>query len=314
MSIQFLLKNNCNSSLTLILFSSMKFHLLLSLLLLSRICLSDVHTFAIIGDAGVWNQTTKDIRNSIQKSNIKNLILPGDNIYDLELNYEDIWNKWSTHGFEFSVVAIGNHTKGYNEEMLYFKLPSEFYTKVMGPIRFIVLNSDNVDTAQEQASYLNQQLALAKEQFIFVVYHHPPFTLRHSWQERRNFHLTTRPILKKYNSKITALIVGHDHVASAVEFNTIPVIVAGAVWESFKIPPINYREQDFIAKTLWTSQGGFYWVRLDADTEKNQAWINFVEVTDSKKKVRCSIKIAPRPMIVSDNCYSKTRRDLLQHF
>ena len=41
--------------------------------------------FAVIGDAGYWN-STPSVKNSIISSGVKNLILPGDNLYDTPKN------------------------------------------------------------------------------------------------------------------------------------------------------------------------------------------------------------------------------------
>lgn len=265
------------------------------------------YTFGVLGDAGVWNSTTRNVRASLIHSKVSELILPGDNIYETSLTYHQIWNHWAHAGFHFPLVAIGNHHRSYHEEMEYFKMPSEFYAKVIGPARFIVLNSDNVQTSQEQANFLEAQLQEAQELFVFIVFHHPPFSLRHSWEERKSFHLATRPVLNKFTKKITSILVGHDHIASLVEFNSIPVIVSGAVWESFKIPGINYEQGDIRAKTLWTSKGQFFWTRLDINAERKEVWINFVEVLGQKSKVRCSTKIFPRPILVKDNCHLKIK-------
>ncbi len=278
----------------------MKNLILLTLMLIPFSVSSEVATFGIIGDAGHWNAHSKSVRDSLLVDKVFDLILPGDNIYDLNLNYHDVWSNWTEKGFRFPVVAIGNHTKGYTKEMAYFSMAHEYYSKRTRDVHFIVLNSDNNLTANEQASFLRSELEASADKFIFVVFHHPPFTLRHQWQEKKEFQLAVRPVLMEYKDKITALIVGHDHIASLVQMDTLPVVVSGAVFESFHIPRINTSLDGLSIKTKWSSAGGYFWTRLDIDNEKNLVWVNFVGTTN--ERVKCSIRIFPRPLLVKNNC------------
>jgi hypothetical protein len=264
--------------------------------------ISKVWTFGIIGDAGHWNENSKSVRDSLLQDKVIDLIVPGDNLYDPTQTYNDVWKNWKDFGFKFPIVAIGNHTNGYEEEMRYFKMPEEYYSKVIGASRFIVLNSDNVNTVREQTEFLQRELEEANEQFIFLVYHHPPFTLRHGWREREAFHLATRPLIMNHKKKITSIIVGHDHIASVVKFDEIPVIVSGAVFESFEIPYANHAMEGIQVQTLWSSKGGFFWTRMDVNDVENTVWINFV--SHSKIPVPCSVRISPRPLLVRNNCKS----------
>lgn len=254
-----------------------------------------------MGDAGVWNQHSESVRNSLMQDKVMDIIMPGDNIYDPNQTYHDVWKNWMEVGFRFPIVALGNHSHSYEDEMRYFGMPGEFYTKVIGEMKFIVLNSDNKNTVREQAEFLQQELESASEKFIFLVYHHPPFNLRHSWQERAEFQLATRPIILKNQKKITAILVGHDHIASLVEMDQIPVIVSGAAFESFEIPYQNHSMDGIQVKTLWSSKGKFfYWTRMDVDDEEGTVWINFV--SNDQRRVKCSVRIAPKPLLVRNNC------------
>lgn len=260
-------------------------------------------SFAIIGDAGVWNSATKKVQDSIIAGQVGNLILPGDNLYDTDKSYSQIWSNWSKRGFRFSVVAIGNHTKGYEEEMKYFKMPGEYFSRTDGAVRFIVLNSDNEETAGDQANFLVKELSGAREQYVFVVYHHPSYTIGgHGWEEKKKFQKKIRPILAHYQQRITGIIVGHDHVASMIALNQTPLIVSGAVHESLPSKWVNYTDPDdgTKVKTLWTMKGGFYWTRLDIDGTTNQVWVNYVSATSGV--VSCSMRIAPRPIVARPNC------------
>jgi predicted phosphodiesterase len=254
-----------------------------------------------MGDAGFWNRYAQEVRDSLIDSEVKQLILAGDNLYDTQSSYQTVWDHWTRKGFEFTVAALGNHHRSYQEEMQYFGMPAEYYSKVIGAIRFIVLNSDNQSNVQDQATFLEQELRNSRENFNFVIYHHPPFSLRHTWEERKSFHLAIRPILHRFDHKITALIVGHDHVASLVSMGDIPVIVSGAVFESFNIPRIHYVMEGKEIQTKWSSHGGYYWTRLDINEMDEVVWINFVR--SDIRKVDCSVRIFPRPLLMKKNCH-----------
>src|SRR3989338_7515494 len=83
--------------------------------------------FAIIGDAGARTEGSKLVRESIHNQKVNQLILPGDNLY--HLTYKEVWDPWISIGMQFAMVAIGNHTTGYEAEKKFFAMPEEFYTK-----------------------------------------------------------------------------------------------------------------------------------------------------------------------------------------
>jgi hypothetical protein len=169
---------------------------------------------AVIGDAGRTTPSSRLVRESIAKSGIQRLVLPGDNLYSG--SYQSVWNPWISARLSFDVVAIGNHNGGYRQETAFFSMPSEYYAKVIDGARFLVLNSDNESTAAAQANWLNTELRSAREPLVFVVYHHPSYTIStfHNWEEKAVFQRALRPVIWANRAKITALLVGHDHVAT----------------------------------------------------------------------------------------------------
>jgi 3',5'-cyclic AMP phosphodiesterase CpdA len=154
----------------------------------------------------------------------------------------------------------------------------------------------------QQAAWLDDQLSKAQEKFIFVVFHHPPYTIsnRHRWEERRDFHLRIRPLLVKYAEKITSLVVGHDHLASMIMLNNTPMIVSGATWETQTPSYLDYKEGPVHIKTVWNYRGHVHWVRLDILPATHEVWVNFVNA--QTRTVSCSIRIAPKPLLKRPNC------------
>lgn len=247
---------------------------------------ADTLNFAVIGDAGSWNENTRKVRDSIYKSGVRDLVLPGDNVYSFWNHfgwgsYESVWSAWKPFGFRWSVVAIGNHNSGYEKETRFFGMPAEYYAKTFGQkTRFLVLNSDNKATAPEQALWLASELASAKEPCVFIVFHHPPVTLyaKHRWTDRKEFHRRIRPVLMANQDKITALLVGHDHSAHAVLLNSTRMYVSGAAHEIYPSVEVNEMQENVQVRTAWAYKGSSpHWLRLTVNESTQEAFFSFID-------------------------------------
>ncbi len=259
--------------------------------------------FAVIGDAGHWNIRAQEVRDSIAVSGITDLVLPGDNLYNTSLEYDDVWSHWREHQLEFSVTALGNHYKSIPEEIRYFNMPSTFYVKDYDDVRFIVLDSETQDVLDQQKSFLIDALEKSTKMFNVLVYHHPMATVsyRHGWKEREEFHMAMRPVIKKYNQKINLIINGHDHIASLFTYDGMAVLVSGAVFESRPAPAFEYQQEGGgYVQTKWVNTVGHYWVELDFDAKKNFIKLGFVR-TD-KSEVSCLIYIKGQEIYRHQSC------------
>lgn len=233
--------------------------------------------FAVLGDAGRWNSNAKIVQDSIVKFDSKRLVMPGDNLYTG--TYEQQWGPWKKAGFSFEAVAIGNHTAGYAKEVAFFKMPGEYFSAsyANGDVQFLVLNSDNTANVTTQMTWLEQQLQNSTAKQIFLVYHHPSLTIgEHKWTEKKAFQIKMRALQKTYRSKITAVIVGHDHVAGLINFDSLPVIISGSSQSPDDLKPVNNVQEGITVKSeiylvsqpFWVQQvtsGGdvseFYFIR-----------------------------------------------------
>lgn len=249
-------------------------------------------SFAIIGDAGKYNAQTKAVHQSIARSGVTRLILPGDNLYSG--TYAQQWSPWS--GFEFSVVAIGNHTAGYQQEMKYFSMPSEYYAKEIAGLRFLVLNSDNTRTVNEQADWLEGELAKDNRlaAATFLVWHHPPYTVSsyHGWKEKAAFQNRMRALLKTYGDRITGLLVGHDHIGAVYCLDRLPMIVSGAIWDTREAQQKNYQDSKDgtqVAPQWVYPEGTAVWARLDFELATATTTIQFIRATDDQVLYRASL-------------------------
>ncbi len=261
--------------------------------------------FAVIGDAGVWNDNTRSVRDSIQRAGIRRLVMPGDNIYNPFSNYDREWSPWKTAGFVFEAVAIGNHHLGYDREVAYFDMPGQVYAQVMpGAARFLILNSDSRDSVEQQASWLREQLKTAQEPAVFAIFHHPPVSLTgmHGWKEREEFQNAIRPLLFENRDRITGVLVGHDHLAGLYDIDGLPVILSGATHELRGVERAKEKQAGYTVKTQWVFDGKPTWVRLKRESGSSSLWqADFVRAADDR--VSCSVTlVGGRPGVPSSTC------------
>ncbi|MEK6774088.1 MAG: metallophosphoesterase [Bdellovibrionota bacterium] len=259
-------------------------------------------SLALVGDAGVTGSAIQNLRKSIAQQKVNQVVLLGDNLYSKSQDYPLVWDPWKQLGFNFFAVAIGNHGKEYKKEIAYFGMPAEFYTLTNNGVRFIVLNSDNVKKDKEQALFLDTTLNQATEKQIYLIYHHASVTVsdNHSWPEKAPFQNLVRPLIAKYHQKITALLNGHDHVASLLDVSGIPLIVSGATWETLPPKVINGNDGLFQVKTLWNYPGGSYWVRMNFANDGTRTCAQFIRV--DRPEISLNVQLYPRGQRGVTNC------------
>ncbi|MBP6631371.1 MAG: metallophosphoesterase [Kofleriaceae bacterium] len=107
--------------------------------------------------------------------------------------------------------------------------PERYYAFSYGHARFLVLDSNSHSFAlTDQTSWLESELIAARQdarvRHIFVVMHHPPFSISlHGGQ--RDLRERWTPLFEQY--QVTAVFSGHDHVYSRAEHNGIRYFVTG---------------------------------------------------------------------------------------
>lgn len=247
--------------------------------------------YAVVGDGGHWNARTQTVRDSILAAGLLDLVMPGDNLYK-GTSYEVPWAPWRDHGFRFPVVAIGNHHAGYAREVEYFGMPGEFYSVRPEPgVHFIVLNSDNPNTVRTQAEFLRRELSETLDPLVFVVFHHPPVTVTsfHAWTEKRRFHQEITPILVQNKTRLTALLVGHDHVATWLNWGDLPVFVSGATHEVRRADVLDGRQRGMEVRTVFLSKKKPIWLKLTTEPRQEKATFEFIRAEDSRLECRTSL-------------------------
>lgn len=279
--------------------------LFLCLIFATPVFATSFKSLALIGDAGVKHPFIEKLRNSLKDHDVKDIVLLGDNLYDPQLTYVDVWKPWRVEGFQFEAVAIGNHNLGIEQEVKFFGLPSDFYSITFQSARFIVLDSENALNIDAQMNFLETTLLNPQlEKQVYLVLHHPYVTTsdHHSWTERLAFQNKLRPLIYKYSNKLTAVLSGHDHLASFIDVNSLPLIISGASYESQPAKKLNYLDQVFRVNDKWQYKGGKYWVRLDISDQAEAAWVTFVAFDSAADE--CRVRIFPRPYKMMPNCNS----------
>jgi hypothetical protein len=188
--------------------------------------------------------------------------------------------------------------------MAFFRMPGEYFSKVYpGIARFIVLNSDNNSTGSTQASFLDSELTAATEPFVFLVYHHPTYTLSHfhGWKDKKKFQQAIRPVLWRHRAKITALLLGHDHLALLAHFNDLPVIISGASKDQRSDTPINNTQDGVAVRTGWFYDRNAYWAKLRLDSVTREAQVGFIRSRDQRESCTATL-VTGRAALLSSNC------------
>ncbi len=274
------------------------------LLSLNRSTAADVakpFPMAIVGDAGLAGSDLDLLRDSIALHRVQSLILTGDNLYFG--SYSGVWDQWKRNGFRFDVMAIGNHHKGYENEIKYFGAPGEFYSVVKNGARFIVLNSDNQANLEAQFTWLNTELTEAHEALIFLVYHHPTYSSGSDdhWDQKAQFQTKMREIFELHKNKISAVLLGHAHISSVMSFGSIPAIIAGAGREVLKATPVSKIEDGVQVQTMYLAPRIQHWVKLEISENANEAWFHFVRVSD--QTYACTAHLFDNKIDLSPNCH-----------
>lgn len=265
-------------------------------------------TFAVFSDVGQFQPHLGYLMSSLKRSNIKDIVMAGDNVYEHGLGHQIVWNTWREN-FNFFGVAIGNHHQGYQQAINFFKLPGEYYTRIRKDIRIIVLNSDNMNNVDQQAVFLEHVLKNAVEKFVFVTFHHSPVTIsrKHDWKEREQFANKILPILLRYKQKITAVFVGHDHQSSLYQVNGLLFILAASAYQNRESYYSNYVDNDrgINVKTLWNYLSGRMWLKVTTNSKNGSVLFSFIEI--DKKIVECSFSLPPgqhpRKVIINQDCW-----------
>jgi predicted phosphodiesterase len=175
--------------------------------------------------------------------------------------------------------AIGNHDRQGSGRTVdnyrqFFSLPENggdperYYMFAYGNARFLILDSNLYSFAlADQTAWIEGQLADARQdprvRHIFVVMHHPPFSISlHGGQ--RDLRERWTPLFEKYG--VTAVFSGHDHCYSSGDKNGVRYYVSGG--GGAPLYPRRPRPNPIDAATITTFEKSLHYLRVTVQGEQ----------------------------------------------
>ncbi|MBF0362535.1 MAG: metallophosphoesterase [Oligoflexia bacterium] len=280
-----------------------------------------VYSFGITSDGGQYTSNLTFLKKSFLELNTKDLILVGDSAprdnESTRATLEEIWGQFM-NDFNFTAAVVGNHNKGYQREMDFFKMPGDYYSvRPINDLLVIGLNSDerNNQRVTEEINFLQNQLANASEKMIIIIFHNPPANVapNHNWTEKKEFVTKVVALLKRYKGKISAVIAGHVHIATFVDIDGIPLFISPSpvqprdarYFDSYD----NQLKMQVTNKWVYKNQRNRYWLKLDVNTDDNSMKFDYINI-DNRNNADCTIlissdansRIAGKSYSLQNNC------------
>lgn len=246
----------------------------------------DAHfTFLHYGDCGYDNSVQNSIAALMHDEKADFGIVAGDvdqaigNNYDvLYFNvYKDILKNYC------HFTAIGNHDTYYDNAATYldaFYLPTNnpqqterYYSFNWGNAKFICLDSNIPYTnGTDQYNWLIDELRCNNQQWLFVFFHHPPWTNAWSadyflpfseyflYQGNEDMRTDLVPIFEQYH--VDFVLNGHSHCYQRGELNGVKYIISGGAGSATMDFNTNSNSPN-IDTEIYTNQ----YVRFNVDTD-----------------------------------------------
>jgi predicted phosphodiesterase len=175
--------------------------------------------------------------------------------------------------------AVGNHDRQGSGRTVdnyrqFFSLPENggdperYYMFAYGNARFLMLDSNLYSFAlTDQTAWIESQLADARQdprvRHVFVVMHHPPFSISlHGGQ--RDLRERWTPLFEKYG--VTAVFSGHDHCYSRGEKNGVRYYVSGG--GGAPLYPRGSRPSAVDLATIETFEKSLHYLRVTVQGEQ----------------------------------------------
>ena len=220
---------------------------------------------AVIGDYGYAGPAERDVADLVKSWSPDFILTLGDNNYDLgdsltidqnigQYYHEYIGNYRGRYGPRSSqnrfFPTLGNHdyyTRNGEAYRYYFTLPGNgrYYEFVRGAVHFFALNSDpqepdGISSTSQQAQWLREALARAKEPWKVVYFHHAPYSS--GWHG--NTPVAQWPY-KEWGASV--VLAGHDHHYERLLVDGLPYFVNGLGGRSiYNVRPQRLPESELI--------------------------------------------------------------------
>jgi predicted phosphodiesterase len=201
------------------------------------------YSFVVVGDTRYSTEAHRRVIERIAQE-VPDFLLGTGDLVD-EGHRQDQWQEFFDieRALLREVVyfpALGNHDRQgrgrtADNYRTYFSVPEtgseteRYYAFSYATARFLVLDSNEHSFAlTDQTAWLERELIAARQdprvRHIFVVMHHPPFSISlHGGN--RDLRERWTPLFERY--QVTAVFSGHDHVYSRAEHNGLHYFVSG---------------------------------------------------------------------------------------
>lgn len=207
-------------------------------------------SFLHYGDCGYNNSVQNTIATLMLQERANFGIVSGDVDQSIGNNYDvlffDVYKDILKNYCHFT--AIGNHDTYYDDAATYldaFYLPTNnpqqserYYSFIWGNAKFICLDSNIPYTeGSDQYAWLLDELKCNNEQWLFVFFHHPPWT--NAWSAdyfipftdyflyQGNVDMRTQlvPLFELYN--VDFVLNGHSHCYQRGQLNGVKYVISG---------------------------------------------------------------------------------------
>jgi 3',5'-cyclic AMP phosphodiesterase CpdA len=173
---------------------------------------------AVIGDNGTGEQPEYDTAQQMVTRRsafpFEAVLMLGDNMYgsqnppDFIVKFERPFAALLSAGVPF-YATLGNHDKPSNRFYEPFNMHGErYYTYVLRGVRFVVLDTNVMDT--EQLKWAEATLTAASEPWKICYFHHPLYSDAGRHGSNIDLRVVLEPILVK--GRVQVVLSGHEHV------------------------------------------------------------------------------------------------------
>jgi 3',5'-cyclic AMP phosphodiesterase CpdA len=174
--------------------------------------------FAVIGDNGTGKTPEYEVGARLAAARasfpFEFVIMLGDNLYgsqeprDFVDKFERPYAALLQAGVPF-YATLGNHDRPTNRDYAPFHMGgARYYTFVKGPIRFIVLDTNELDPAQ--VAWFEAALRDAREAWKIVYFHHPLYSDGDRHGPNVELRTVLEPLMVRYG--VSVVFAGHEHI------------------------------------------------------------------------------------------------------
>jgi hypothetical protein len=179
--------------------------------------------FAVIGDNGTGDDPQYEVGRQMAAAHatfpFDLVIMMGDNMYgsqkpeDFVKKFEKPYAPLLQAGVTFQ-ACLGNHDRPEN---VYYKLfnmnGQRYYTFVRKNVRFVVLDSTQLDTGQLR--WVEATLRDSREPWKICYFHHPLYSNAGRHGSSVDLRVLLEPLFVRYG--VAAVFAGHDHVYERIK-------------------------------------------------------------------------------------------------